>query len=157
MGTSIWIAAVAAMAAHEPASAPRLPGELVGCDEAGLGIWSVSVDERRGVRSFYRGAVTLLELDMVEPAGAPAGVAIVMPAVPIENEPVGPTCWAVVGYSSVDVAAARASYDPRQGLTLSIPTYVYDGESDRAVAGAPIRLRINPTRGTIVNLDARSR
>ena len=86
---------------------------------------------------------------------APEGV--VQPLVWIEGLPMGIFRDKVPPSALVERFTEQLVLKPRQGLTLSIPTFVYDGESDRAVAGAPIRLRINPTRGTIVNLDARSR
>jgi hypothetical protein len=125
------------------------------CEELGVGLTSLSVGERSGVRTFYQGMVTLLALDTEEPAAAPAGIAVIMPDVPVENEPPATACWATIGYGGVDVDGARASYDPASGLTLTVATTVYDGEHDRSVAGPPIRLRIDANRGTIVELEAR--
>lgn len=140
------------------AAASAQPSELVGCEENDIGLWSVAVGtDLSGVRSFYDGQVTLLELDTVEPACCASGVAIVMPDEPHGEEPVGPRCWAVTGYGGVDLRAARARYDPRSGLTLTIPTLTYDPATGRSVAGAPIRLRINAARGTIVDLAAQGR
>ena len=141
-----------------PALAIAQPSGLVGCEENDIGLWSVAVGtDLSGVRSFYAGQVTLLALDTVEPACCAAGVAIVMPDAPHGDEPVGPRCWALTGYGEVDLRAARSRYDPRSGLTLTIPTSRYDAATGRAVAGEPIRLRINAARGTIVDLGARGR
>ena len=144
-----------ALAFAWPAAANAQTGGLMDCDDAGADLISLAADEHgHGIRSFYQGQVTLFELNTEEPAAAPAGIAVVMPHAPVENEPLYTACWAMVGYGRVDIAAARSSYDSSSGLTLIIPTMAYDADRNRYVAAPPIRLRINATRGTIVDLDA---
>jgi hypothetical protein len=117
-----------------PAAAPAQTSELHRCDEAYVGLQDVAVGaDLSGVRTFYQGNVTLFALDTVEPACCPAGVAIVMPAEPRGNEPVGFTCWAIKGLAAVDLRAARSSYDPRRGLTLTIPTRGYDPDTGATI------------------------
>ena len=148
--------ALAACACPAAAIAQSVSTGLMRCDDAGVGLWSVWVGaDLSGVRTYYEGSVTLLALDTIEPGCCPAGVAIVMPGEPQENDPVGPACWAIRGFAAVDLRAARSSYDPRQGLTLSIPTRDYDPDTGGTVPGAPIRLRIDAGRGTIVDLSRR--
>jgi hypothetical protein len=129
-------------------------GGLASCEDAGVGLTSLAVGEHEGVRTFYQGQVVLLALNTEEPAAAPAGIAVLMPDPPVGNEPPSTGCWAIIGYGRVDVDRARARYDPASGLTLTIPTMVYDADHDRDVAAPPIRLRINATRGTIVDQNA---
>ena len=130
--------------------------ELYPCDDAGVALEDVAAGaDLSGVRSFYRGDVTLFALDTIEPACCSAGVAIVMPAEPHGNEPVGFACWAIKGLAAVDLRAARSSYDPRRGLTLTIPTRGYDPDTGGTVPAEPIRLRIDAARGTIVDLSRR--
>ncbi len=139
-----------------PAAGLAQTSELFPCDEAGVGLESVAVGaDLSGVRNFYRGNVTLFALDTIEPACCSAGIAIVMPAEPHGNEPVGFACWAIKGLAAVDLGAARSSYDPRRGLTLTIPTRGYDPETGATIPGEPIRLRIDAARGTIVDLSRR--
>ena len=154
MRIGLFIALAAALASPAAAAGSGLRP----CDDVGVGLWAVVPGaNNRGIRSFYDGQVTLFELDTIEPAAAPAGVAVVIPDVPdVEGIPT-PQCWAVINFSSVDVAAARARYDPRQGLTLTIPTWRYDEESSRSVPAEPIRLRIDAGRGTIVEVGAARR
>ena len=145
-----------ALALAWPIAARAQPGGgLRSCDEAGADLISLDADEHgRGIRTFYDGRVTLYAFNTEEPAAAPAGIAVVTPDPPLDNEPTSSSCWAISGYSSVDVDRARARYDPASGLKLTIPTRIYDAEHDRDIAAPPIRLRINATRGTIANLDA---
>ena len=151
-----WIAAAVALAWGHAAMAQ--PSGLRSCEDAGLGLESVAVGEdRSGVRTFYQGNVTLLVVDMVEPACCAFGVAIVMPAPPQSDEPVGMSCWAVTGYPGVDLQGARAQYDARRGLMLTIPAQRYVADSGVLVAGDPIRLRIDAGRGLIEDLDAARR
>ena len=149
------IMALAAVLAWPAVAHGQVGGGLRTCDDAGVDLTSLAVDERSGVRTFYQGSVTLLALNTEEPAAAPAGIAIVMPAEPVENEPLFLTCWAITGYAGVNVEGAQARYDPAEGLTLTIPTLIYDPERDRDDPAAPIRLRINASRGTIVDLNQR--
>ena len=148
--------ALAACACPAAAIAQSASAGVMTCDEAGVGLWSVWVGaDLSGVRSYYEGSVTLLAIDTIEPACCSAGVAIVMPGAPQENEPPGPACWAIKGFADVDLRATRSSYDPRQGLTLAIPTRNYDPETGATIPGEPIRLRIDAARGTIVDLSRR--
>jgi hypothetical protein len=136
-------------------AAPAAAGSgLQSCDDLGVGLWSVVAGaDKGGVRTYYDGRVTLLEVDTVEPGAVPAGVAFVIPDRPDVEGISSPQCWAIINYASVDVRRAQAQYDAATGLTLTIPARDYDGE--RAVPAAPIRVRINAGQGTIVDLNAR--
>ncbi len=139
-----------AAAAQEPFRA------LVRCERIELGLESVAAGgDLSGVRTFHEGRVTLFAVDRVEPACCAFGVAIVMPSEPNADEPEGLSCWVKWGYAGVDLRRAQARYDPRQGLSLSIPTREYEPDTGGTSGGAPIRLRIDIGRGTIVDLDAR--
>ncbi len=127
---------------------------LVPCEQLELGLESVAVGEDlSGVRTFYQGQVTLFLIDRVEPACCAYGVAVVMPAPPSEGSLEGMRCWAIFGYAGVDLRGARASYQPREGLTVSIPIRDYVPETGGTSPGAPVRLRIDAGRGTIVDLS----
>jgi len=139
-----------------PAAAGAQRSELYSCEEAGVDLTSVSVGaDLGGVRSFYEGRVTLFALDTVEPACCASGVAVVMPAEPHGDEPVGYACWAIKGVAAVDLRSARSSYDPRRGLTLTIPARDYDADTGATISGEPIRLRIDAGRGTISDIGER--
>ena len=158
MGARTIIAFTAALGWSAGAAAQAPMRSLVPCDQLSLGLESVSVGaDRGGVRTYYDGQVTLMALDLVEPACCSFGLAIVMPAPPHGDEPVGMTCWTKWGYASVDVAGTQSRYDPATGLTLAIPTLDYDPETGATSTGPTIRLRIDAGRGTIVDLDAQTR
>ena len=151
-----WIALAAALGWTGAAGAQAPMRSLVPCDQLALRLESVAVGaDLSGVRTYYEGGVTLMLLDLVEPACCAFGLAIVMPAPPQDDEPVGMTCWTKWGYAGVDVAATQSRYDPASGLTLTVPTLDYDNDTGGTLAGPPIRLRIDAGRGTIVDLDAR--
>ena len=146
------ILSAAAMAAPATAAGSGLQP----CEDLGVGLWAVVAGaDRGGIRTYYDGQVTVFELDTVEPAAAPAGVAFVIPDRPdVEGIP-SPQCWAIINYTAVEVRRAQARYDPTAGLTLTIPAQGYDGE--RAIPAPPIRVRINVGQGTIVDLNAQAR
>jgi hypothetical protein len=146
---------IALAAAAWPASAPAQGPwrALDRCDALDVRLDSVSVGaDLSGVRTFYDGQVTLLLVDQSEPACCSYGIAIIMPAEPRADEPGGMRCWAKWGFAGIDLRGARSTYDPRQGLTLAIPTLDYDPETGASGRGEPIRLRIDAGRGTIVDL-----
>lgn len=137
--TLLWAAAADAQ--------PRGPAT---CEEAGAGLWSIDTGENgNGIRTFYDGQVTVIALNLIEPAAAPGGVAIVMPGPPNAEEPTGPECFAFVGYDRVDVAGARSHYDPTRGLILTFPTWRFDEARQDSVPAAPLRVRIDVGRGTV--------
>jgi hypothetical protein len=86
-------------------------------------------------------------VDTVEPVCCAAGVAVVMPDV--ADELGGNKCLAVVGVASVQLDEATTEDDPAKGLLLTIPTRVFNEASDSA-PGAPLKLRIDIDRGTMV-------
>ena len=150
----LLVAAMVGSGADATAQAPMR--RLVPCEQLALRLESVAVGgDLSGVRTYYEGRVTLMQLDLVEPACCSFGLAIVMPAPPQGDEPVGMTCWTMWGYAGVDVAGAQSRYDPAIGLTLGVPTLDYDPETGATWTGPTIRLRIDAGRGTIVDLDAR--
>jgi hypothetical protein len=150
----IRLAAFAALA--WPAAATAQPQRaLMPCTDASAGLTQLALGETHdGVRSFYEGRVTLLRLDYVEPACCSWGVAVLMPDGDGETEPAGTACWATWGYAGVDLQGATSHYDPAEGLTLTIPTRAYDHDTGGTLPGAPIRLRISLSAGTIVDLGA---
>ena len=152
---TIRLAAFAALAFPAMAAAQPAQRALTPCDEASAGLAQLAPGAgNEGVRSFYEGRVTLLRLDYVEPACCAWGVAVLMPDGDGETEPAGTACWATWGYAGVDLQATTSRYDPAEGLTLTIPTRAYDHDTGGTRAGEPIRLRINASGGTIVDLGA---
>src|SRR5688572_28862682 len=103
---------LAALAAFAwPAAADAQDRTLVECGALELDLRSAAIGaDLSGVRSFYRGGVTLFLIDRVEPACCSLGVAVVMPE-QVEEGPGDVQCWAVSGYAGVDVRGASAHYD----------------------------------------------
>lgn len=103
-----------------------------------------------GIRSFYDGAVTLLRIDTEEPAAASSGV-IVMMWTGSELADIERHCWVNWGHGLVQVDDTQSSYDPADGLTLTIPTSRYDEMGEQSVGS--IRFRLNAATGTLTELD----
>jgi len=143
----LMLAGIALALFWTPAAAAQPRGAL-DCEEAGVGLWSIAPGEDgSGLRSFYNGQVTVIAVDTIEPAAAPSGIAIVMPGEEREDEPPSPACWAFVGYDRIDLAAARAEYDPAEGLMLTLPTWRWDEQRQESEPSAPLRIRIDVRRG----------
>jgi hypothetical protein len=145
----LMFAAIAPALAWATAAVAQPRGAL-DCEDAGVGLWSIAPGEDgSGLRSFYDGQVTVVAVDTIEPAAAPAGIAIVMPAAERDDEPPSMACWAFIGFDRVDVRAARAEYDPAEGLRLTLPTWRWDEERQQSVPSPPLRIRIDLGRGRV--------
>ncbi|MEO8421225.1 MAG: hypothetical protein ABI457_08540 [Hyphomicrobium sp.] len=121
--------------------------EVKSCDEAHVGLTELIAPVGKNSRSYQEDKVGVYVVDTVEPVCCAAGVAVVMPDV--ADELGGNKCLAVVGVASVQLDEATAEDDPAKGLLLTIPTRVFNEASDSA-PGAPLKLRINTTQGTLV-------
>ncbi|RED16624.1 hypothetical protein [Parasphingopyxis lamellibrachiae] len=103
-----------------------------------------------GIRTFYDGAVTLLQIDTIEPAAASGGF-VVMMWTGSELSDLDRLCWVTAGHGGIDVDATTSSYDPAEGLTLSVPTSRHSQEDGSLIEGA-IRFRLNVDAGTLTPL-----
>ena len=145
----LWFAAMAPVLLWTTATGAQGRGP-VECEEAGVGLWSIAPGEDgSGLRSYYNGQVTVVALNLIEPAAAPGGVAIIMPGVERDGEPPSPACWAFTGFDWVEVADAQAEYGPANGLLLTLPTRRWDEERQDSVPSAPLRIRIDLGRGRV--------
>jgi len=125
---------------------PARAADLRLCYDIGLGPENVVVSETGAThRRFYENQVMFLQIDTIEPAAAAYGVAVVYP----DPENGMPVCQAAVGYSGVDLMAAKSSYDASEGLTVSIPTKVYDPDTATSVPGDPLVIKVNLATGLI--------
>lgn len=125
---------------------PAKAADLRLCYDIGLGPENVVVSET-GVthRRFYRDEVMFLLIDTIEPAAAAYGVAVIYP----DPENGMPVCQAAVGYSGIDLMAAKSTYDPSQGLTVIVPTKSYDADTGTSVPGDALVIKVNLATGLI--------
>jgi hypothetical protein len=114
------------------------------CGDAGVGIENIA----SAATSLYGGKATAYLVDTVEPACCSSGVAIVVPALEAESPVGGNVCWTVTGFSSIDLAKAKRSYDKGKGLLLEMSTRV-PNESGDIAPGAPLKLRINFSKARV--------
>lgn len=118
------------------------------CEEAGVDLTSLILPAAKNSRTFYKNDVGLFGIDQIEPVCCAVGVAITMPDP--ESEMGGiKKCFAILGYSGVDVSAAQAEYDERRGLDIRIPVRGYDPNRGDYGPQSPIRLRLNLKKGSI--------
>lgn len=108
-------------------------------------------EDGEGVRTFYDGSVVLLRIDTIEPAAASGGM-VVMMWTGSELSDINRSCWVNTGHGLVDVDATESSYDPAEGLTLSVPTSRHSPEDGSLLEGA-IRFRLNADAGTLTPLS----
>lgn len=133
-----------------PAAAQAQPSGFAPCDGDELTLLQIGEDGE-GIRSFYDGSVTLLRIDTIEPAAASGGL-VVMMWTGSDLSDIDRLCWVNTGHGLVDIDATQSSYDPAEGLTLTIPTARIDQSSGQRIDGA-IRFRLNVGAGTLTPLD----
>jgi len=98
-------------------------------------------------RSFANGAVRVALLDSIEPAAGALHVLVLSP--PLDQ--MGARQCRIVsvdgalGFSALDFAAMRASYDPARGLTLRMPGMAFSPADGVA---HPIRLSVTINQAT---------
>lgn len=125
---------------------PAKAANLRLCYDIGLGPENVVVSETGAThRRFYKDEVMFLLIDTIEPAAAAYGVAVVYP----DPENGMPVCQAAIGYSGVDLMAAKSTYDPSEGLTVTIPTKAYDPDTATSVPGDALVIKVNLATGLI--------
>ncbi|MGJ8536601.1 MAG: hypothetical protein ACSHW2_05570 [Parasphingopyxis sp.] len=135
-----------------PIAAQAQPTGFEDCEDA----WPAQLqnlvigENGEGIRTFYDSAVTLLQIDTIEPAAASGGI-VVMMWTGSELSDLDRLCWVTSGHGGVDVDATTSSYDPAEGLTLSVPTRRYSQEDGSLIEGA-IRFRLNADTGTLTPL-----
>ncbi len=89
-----------------------------------------NVDWTEPTRTFAEGAVRLVQLDTEEPAAAAFHVMVTYP----DPEEMFLDCRLIsagegVGFPSLSVEKAFATYDPARGLTLEVPGLTIDGDA----------------------------
>ncbi len=136
-----------------PIAAQAQPTGFEDCENAWPAqLQNLAIGENgEGIRTFYEGAVTLLQIDTIEPAAASGGF-IVMMWTGSELSDINRQCWVIAGQGGIDVDATESSYDPAAGLTLSVPTSRYSQE-DGSLIERTIRFRLNVDAGTLTPLE----
>jgi hypothetical protein len=122
MRRSLLVATVLAAVAPVPAWAEI---STQSCEDAGLVLNSVTA-----MRPFANGGIKLFAIDREEPAAMPAGVAVTIDRGDnLDNAE--SFCRYVSGLSSVDIAAADASYNDKKALlTVKIPVRLHNADAD---------------------------
>ncbi|WP_299323007.1 hypothetical protein [Parasphingopyxis sp.] len=149
--TTIRTAALMA-ALSLPIAAQAQPTGFEDCEDAWPAqLQNLAIGENgEGIRTFYNGAVTLLQIDTIEPAAGSGGI-IVMMWTGSELSDIERHCWVTAGHGGIDVDATESSYDPAEGLTLSVPTRSYSQEDGSLIEGT-LRFRLNVAAGTLTPL-----
>lgn len=102
--------------------------QVSGCDT-----WQANarnVDWSDPMRSFANGAIRLITLDTGEPAAAAFHIMVTYP----DPEEMWLDCRLVslgggLGFASISLARADASYDPARGLSIAVPGRSPEGEA----------------------------
>jgi hypothetical protein len=135
------LTALAALAAM-----PAFGKELARCADLHVGIEDVLWSDNPGWRrSFENGKVEFILVDRGEPVATSFGLAIVIP-----DREIGSLCLATLGYTGIDLAGAKAAYNPHTGLVVTLPTSVYDDSSKTgSKPGAPLVVTVNLKDSTV--------
>jgi len=119
---------------------------LRSCEDARVGLRDLAIGRSSGARTFYEGDVLVMRIDQVEPAAAASGI-VILAMIP-DGEPGARRCLAATQFAYLDLDRATSAYDPREGLTLSIPARDND-PAGTSIAGKPLVVKINRATGAI--------
>lgn len=126
-------------------SSPAIADEVTSCEER-----NVSLNQVMAMRTFAQGSVKLFEIDQVEPAASPAGVAIAID----RGDDLATSesfCRFAGGLSSVDISKANAKFDqPKAALTVKVPVRRHTGDGNTFVNGT---LTLVITKGAAKEAD----
>jgi hypothetical protein len=127
------------------AAMPAFGKELASCTDLHVGVEDVRWSDPGWRRSFENGKVEFILVDRGEPVATSFGLAIVIP-----GPEIGSLCFATLGYTGIDLAGAKAAYNPRAGLVVTLPTSVYDDNSKTGgKPGAPLVVTVNLKDSTV--------
>lgn len=115
------------------------------CAEA---YFDISTIITKSETTYSNGSIAAYEVDRIEPAASPAGIAINIHVRESAGGPWYVKCQAVSGLSSVDWAAKRSSYDENRGLLLTVPAH--ESDSDGNFRPVTLKIRINQENATVV-------
>lgn len=111
--------------------------------------YSVSLNSVYSMKTYASGSVKVFEVDMEEPAAAPAGVAI---AIDRGNDlsAMESFCRYIPGLSSVDVAGAKSKYDKSTNtITLTLKA----GQTDENGVSISKVLTVSINKGAVQEVD----
>ncbi|MFO6465505.1 hypothetical protein ACK8OR_14005 [Jannaschia sp. KMU-145] len=122
---SVVLGGLATLALIAPPAAAQVVGD---CDSWIASARNVAWDD--ATRTFANGAIRLVLLDTTEPAAAAFHVMVTFPP---PDDPFL-DCRLVsagegLGFTSLSLERAHATYDPARGLTVEIPGLTYEGDA----------------------------
>ena len=119
------------------AASPALAVEVGSCEER-----NVALNQVISMRTYANGSVKLFEIDQVEPAASPSGIAVAIDRGQ-DLADAESFCRYVFGLSSVDLAHATANFDQSRGvLSIKLPVKSYVPDTDQFIGGT-LTLEIN--------------
>ncbi|EEW24857.1 conserved hypothetical protein [Rhodobacter ferrooxidans] len=126
---------------------PALAQQVVPCDDWRASAQGIVEPWEANSRAFAKGEIRLAAVDAIEPGAGSMHLLVLSPPY---DELGARQCKLVtytesLGYSGIDLAAAKASYDPAQGLTVVMPVQLYD---DATAGFAPYVLSVSINQAT---------
>lgn len=119
----------AALACLLGAAANADPIAIGPCEGHAADAQNLMMPPEESVRQFANGDVRLYWLDTVEPACCSSHLMVIQPA---PGEPFEQcrlvSMGAGMGFGGFDLRGAKAFYDPAEGLTVQIPTGIWEGD-----------------------------
>ena len=122
--------AFAALSVALCCAVPAAGQTLRSCDTFEANARNLMSPPEVAVQSFAEGEVRIIGLDTIEPACCYAHLLVTHP---VPDEPY-PACTLIsdtggVGFAGVDMGALTSSYDPVDGLVVTVPVGKYDGQA----------------------------
>lgn len=121
------------------------------CVDYRSSVQAVAEPWEANTRTFANGAIRLVVTDTIEPAAGSFHLVILHPP---HDELGGVICTLVsadggIGFSGMALGPAKASYDPAQGLTVTLPVSLYNPQT-AGFDDAALSVTINQATGSVI-------
>jgi hypothetical protein len=128
-----------------------MAAEVEACGDWRTDAQAMALPLEDNTRTFANGAIRAVVMDTIEPA---AGSYFLMLTHPPLDETGAATCSLIspaaggVGFSSMDISAAVADYDPARGLSINLPVGLYNQDTAN-FDDVTLRVTINQATGDV--------
>ncbi len=126
--------------------------EISDCKDLNVDLRSLTVPLVENSRSFLDDSVQLYKIDQIEPACCSVGVAVVINDVQSEV-PGDSKCFAVLGYTDVNILKTDLVFSRSQGTLLIIPASRYSPEGDGTSVDDQLILKLDLPNSNVSILE----
>jgi hypothetical protein len=119
------------------------------CDTYEANVRNLNVPYSEAVREYAKGQIVLMSMFIEEPACCGSHLVVLFPSADDYYQECRLVSWTNdLGYLNINLNDAAATYDPAKGLTVSVPSQLYDVDSDFR-NGVLLDITVNQAKGEV--------